>query len=336
MRVLLTGATGAVGHEVRERLLCAPGVEVTGVSRRGDAERGVLAWQMGKAPAPEQLRGHWDVIVHSAADTRWTMTYEQATQANVAPLRDVLALTDPDTHLVHVSTAYTTGLRGDGYSTDRADYRNAYEWSKATAEQWLRARRTDYTVVRPSLVIGRRHDGYLCRFSGAYTLLHALTSGLAAALVGDEAAQVDIVPVDVVADEIVAAVTGNRPTGERITRVVAGAAAATFAEVVDQACAVLNEYRKANDVLPLAIPPFITVERWERFFLPFGREVIGKHHLRAIDLLAAFQTYVGRPQPMPDGHPGATEPLVAFAHSVQHWIDRHPRPALRVPQEWEL
>lgn len=336
MRVLLTGATGSIGHEVWGLLSQLPGIELAGVSRRGDPERGVVAWRLGQEPRPSELDGHWDVVVHSAADTRWSMTDEQADQANVTPLQDVLALTDADTHLVHVSTAYVTGLHGEGHSTDRDDYRNAYEWSKALAEQRLREQCTDYTVVRPSMVIGRRSDGYLSRFPGAYTLLHALTSGLAAALVGDATAQVDLVPVDVVAAEIVGAVTGKRPGGERTVTVVAGATAPTFAEVVETACAVLNEYRKEHDAAPLAIPPFIPVENWERFFLPFGRTVIGKHHLRAIDLLAAFQTYVGRPQPLPGGHRDAAEPLKSFARSVQYWIDRHPRPALRVPQEWEL
>ncbi len=61
------------------------GLDVVGVTSRGRPDHGVAAWRMGTEPPPGELRGHWDVVVHCAASTRWSMTPQEAIEANIAP-----------------------------------------------------------------------------------------------------------------------------------------------------------------------------------------------------------------------------------------------------------
>jgi nucleoside-diphosphate-sugar epimerase len=334
-RVLLTGATGAVGGACLRRLQSRDDVSVTATSGRGHPANGIPGWSLGVEPQPTWAAGPWDVIVHTAASTRWTMTVDEARTANLESLRAILDLVGPDTHLVHVSTAYADGIAGEGTSIDPEDYRNPYEWSKALGEQLVRRQVAHRTLVRPSLVIGRRSDGFIDRFTGTYSLAQALTSGLAAVLVGDPDARVDIVPVDDVVDAVEAAVLGPPPEPEAVRTVAAGGNAPTFAELVGRACEVVNVHRTNHGVPLLEMPPFISLERWERFFLPFSHDILSQHQRRAIEVLQAFHVYTARPFTLPTPTP-VLEPLQAYGVSVRYWIDRHPKVALRIPREWQV
>ncbi|WP_405839712.1 SDR family oxidoreductase [Streptomyces sp. NBC_01518] len=108
----------------------------TGCARAPDAE--VTAWNIGSEPPPPALSGHWDVIVHTAASTRWTMSRAEAVAANVDPLRAVLALADADTHVVHVSTAYVAGARAQEDLRDRSSRGTATATSgrRRPASRW--------------------------------------------------------------------------------------------------------------------------------------------------------------------------------------------------------
>ena len=63
-------------------------------------------------------------------------------------------------------------------STDPADYRNTYEWSKAHAERLARELFPQLTIIRPPLIVGRRLDGRAARFAGMYTILRGMTRAL--------------------------------------------------------------------------------------------------------------------------------------------------------------
>jgi len=158
MRVLVTGATGVIGTEVAQRLRALPGAQVTATARRAPAGD-TVAWHIGQEPPLPPLEGPWDVIVHTAASTRWTMSRDEALDANVGVLRAILGLAGPGTHLVHLSTAYVGGQRNrsDLRGEEFEGYRNGYEWSKAVCEQViLEEHRGPTTIVRPPLVVGRR------------------------------------------------------------------------------------------------------------------------------------------------------------------------------------
>src|SRR5205823_1818108 len=131
---------------------------------------------LGNGGPPDGLAGEWDAIVHTAADTRWTQSYDEAFRANVATVAALEPLVSRSTHVIHVSTAYAVGLRADVSSEDASDYRNAYEWSKAHAERLAKRLFERVTIVRPPLIIGRRSDGRAARFAGMYTILRGIAS----------------------------------------------------------------------------------------------------------------------------------------------------------------
>jgi nucleoside-diphosphate-sugar epimerase len=333
VRILLTGATGILGSEVN-RLLTGTRHEVVGVARR--AAGSAVAWNIGHEPPPPAVRGRWDVIVHTAACTRWTMGRDEAAAANVAPLRAVLDLADDRTHLVHVSTAFVDlpPAPGQGANPEFDGRRNGYEWSKARCEELLRASgRTRVTVIRPPLIIGRRTDGAIARFNGVYSMIHALTSGLGAVVVGSPDGRVEMAPVDVVAQAAVDRALGPAPGAIRHDVVAAGADALTLAELIAVIRGTLNAWRAARGLAPVDDPPLISGESWHRFFLPFVREHLSPIQLEAVRLLGSFESYASMPAPFTPTYP-VRDIAGALATAVRYWAETKPRAASAVPRPW--
>jgi nucleoside-diphosphate-sugar epimerase len=270
------------------------------------------------------------VIVHTAADTRWNQPPAEAWAANVDATAAVLALADRATHVIHVSTAFAVGLRGDTSSDRLADYRNTYEWSKAGAER-LVARHARHTIVRPPLIIGRRSDGYVERFSGLYVLTRAWVAGLAPAIVGEPGSVVEIVPVDDVAAAVVAAIDAG-PARDPIV-LGAGPCALTTADVVAATTGAVNGWRQQHGACRLPDPPIISASRWERFFLPLARTTLSERQLRTVDLLGEFIPYLSMSRPP---RPTALVPGVraALGRAVRYWARTNPHAALAEPRPW--
>ncbi|WP_329586743.1 SDR family oxidoreductase [Kitasatospora sp. NBC_01250] len=340
MRVLLTGATGVIGTELVHRLHAAAHDHehtLVRVARR-PADDPLVRWRIGEEPPPAALGGHWDVIVHAAASTRWTLTRPEAIAANIDPLRAVLALAGRDTHLVHVSTAYVGGVRNpeDLRGAEFEGYRNGYEWSKARCEQIAREEHPGpLTLVRPPLVVGRRGSGEIARFSGPYTIFQALVSGLAAVVVGDPAGYAEISPVDEVAEVIAAAVLGPPPQHPRTEVVAAGHASLTLDAMLDVICATLNECRTAQGAAPIERPPLVSGDTWNRFFLPLADQYLSPFQSQAVKLLAMFQSYTSMTRPFEPTRP-VSDPAQVLAASVRYWAARKPRLALARPEPWTL
>ncbi|MCX4745806.1 SDR family oxidoreductase [Kitasatospora sp. NBC_01287] len=340
MRVLLTGATGVIGTELVRRLSTAGRYRdhtLVRVARRREDDA-LVRWRIGAEPPPTALGGRWDVIVHTAASTRWTLGRPEAVAANIEPLRAVLRLADRDTHLVHVSTAYVGGVRNpeDLRGAEFEGYRNGYEWSKAQCERIAREEHPGpLTLVRPPLVVGRRGSGEIARFSGPYTLLQALVSGLAAVVVGDPAGYAEISPVDEVADVIAAAALGPPPRHPRTEVVAGGPASLTLDALLDVVCTTLNECRTAQGVDPIERPPLVSGDTWDRFFLPLADQYLSPFQSQAVKLLAMFQSYTSMTQPFEPTR-SVVDPAQVMAASVRYWAAQRPRLALARPERWTL
>lgn len=332
--VLVTGATGLVGAEVMDQLRRS-GVDVVGVSRRGSLrDSGVVAWDMSKQPPPDHLRRrHWDAIVNTAANTRWTMDPDEATAANVSSVTALGPLTSEDTHVIHVSTAYAVGLREDIESTDPQDYRNTYEWSKAHAERVARETFADLTVVRPPLIVGRRHDGRAARFSGMYALIRGLTVGTVPAVVAEPDAYFDAIPVDELAWLLADLAEERNTRAGSVLTVAAGPSAPTVEEAIAAVVGSLNQWRAQRGRPALDEPRLITPESWDRFLLPFVREHLTPRQLLILELLGNFEPYLALAKPL---RPDLTVDDVPFclATSTFYWAEKNHRVAALTPRPW--
>jgi nucleoside-diphosphate-sugar epimerase len=332
MRVLLTGATGILGAEVRDQLTQAGGVELTCVARRPGPLAQAVVWNMGREVPPRALGGSWDVIIHCAADTRWSQTQAQALEANVQSVRALASVASPYTHVIHISTAAVVGPRGDGRSEDPGDYRNMYEWSKACAERLARDRFQRLTIIRPPLVIGRRADGRAARFAGMYMLLRGITASSLPSVVADPEGFFDVVPVDDLARTIIS-MMDRLGGGEPVTP-AGGAAAPRISEAVELIYGALNEWRARQGVAPVDVPPFVDPESWQRFYRPFAEDLLSHRQRLTLERLDYFLPYLKLTEPFAATHP-VLDAQAAIAPSVRYWAECNPRLASLAPRPWQ-
>lgn len=333
-RVLVTGAAGVVGTEVVRRLTEIDGLDVQGCSARGRSETSVVAWKMGAEDAPPELReAPFDVVVHAAATTRWTQTVEEAAAGNLAPACALDQVVGPSTHLVFLSTSHVVGTAGEPWSPDPDDFRNAYEWSKGQAERVALDRFSSVSILRFPMVIGRRADGGVSRFSGFYQVLNGITSGLLPAFVGIPEAPVDLVPVDDIAEAVAQRVLAAGPSVPVIDTLGRGALAPSSDLVLTTLYEGLNEWREDHGAPPLERAPMLDPRRWERFLLPFARQHLSPLQMRAVELFSVIHPYLSMDAPF-DVTVTIADPTPAFRRSLVNWADRNPRAAAAVPVPW--
>ena len=183
----------------------------------GDVEQPMLG-----IPEPQAVASHIDVVLNSAASTRFGLSSRRR-GVNVGAARHVaeFALAAEARggcrRLNHVSTAFVAGdAEGVVYEPPFApigEFRNTYERSKWEAEQEIRdaADRVPVTVTRPSIVVGDSRTGATPHFRVLYepmkwVYFHSRSDGESFSETASptccRAARVrlDVVPVDFVAD----------------------------------------------------------------------------------------------------------------------------------------
>lgn len=205
--VLLTGATGLLGrYLLRDLLLSGQGVAVLVRDGAGQSAQERVAellsfWseQLGRRlPAPVVVTGdlrqrsagldrtarHWlarscNAVVHAAANLSFRSTaHGEPWTTNVEGTQHLLRLAG-ELGLVHwhfISTAFVCGRRRGVIHEDELDLgqecHNAYERSKLTAEQAVRAfPGVCATIFRPAVIVGDSRTGYTSNYAGLYQFL---------------------------------------------------------------------------------------------------------------------------------------------------------------------
>ncbi|MGL4340007.1 MAG: NAD-dependent epimerase/dehydratase family protein [Rhodoglobus sp.] len=328
--MLVTGASGAVGHEIAEQAREA-GWDVVGVSARGGNT--TIGWKMGSEDPPSQLIRPWDVVIHAAARPRWNLDPEEAWTSNVDTVYSLEQVVQPGTHLVHISTKYAVGHRGDTASENLEDYRNTYEWSKAGSERVVDSLFDGCTIIRPPLVVGRRRDGSIARFNGLYTILQAVVSGALPAIVGSADLPQDLVSSCDVARCTLAALDAGRPSTTQIEILGSGLDAVPSEAAIGMCLQGVNRWRQENGLSPVRAPTFVSQDAWDRFYLPFARPHLTNRQLHTIELLSQFIPYLSG-----TGSSDITwkvESLDAVLPLLgERWAQDRPQRAGRIAQPW--
>ena len=150
-------------------------------------------------------------IVHSAASVSFSLPLDEAREINTEGTRRMLELAELAKErgglecYAHISTAFVSGNHPGAFAESDNDvgqtFHNSYEQSKFEAEQLIRSHEDlPYTILRPSIVVGDRNNGWTSAFNVLYWPLRAFARGLFTAVPAVASASVDVVSIDYVAD----------------------------------------------------------------------------------------------------------------------------------------
>ena len=242
MRYVVTGGTGFIGRRVVSRLLDArPDAEVWVLVRRSSLSRFErLAGQWGERAKPlvgeltepnlgltdEAVAelGDVDHVLHCAAIYDITAAEPEQRAANVDGTRAVIELARRlDATLHHVSSIAVAGDFHGEFTEDDFDIGQQlptpYHQTKFEAEMLVRsATGLRYRIYRPAVVVGDSRTGEMDKIDGPYyffgTLAKLAVLPRLTPIMLPDTGRTNIVPVDYVADAIVALLHADGRDGQ--------------------------------------------------------------------------------------------------------------------------
>lgn len=270
--ILLTGASGVLGHALIEelapsfRIICLRGRRRINDLRVTELEGDVLHPTLGLTAARyASLVDRVDVVLHAAAVTKWTADPQHLLDVNVGGTATMLGVAaDARAPLYYVSTAF---VARPAPTDERFAGLTAYMQSKVAAEQLVREGEVASVILRPSVVTGDSRDGRMAAFQGLHRMLGAIVRGSLPVLPADLDALVDTVPQDVVAEAIGTLIRRRVTEGE--LWLTAGDQALTFAEYVDVGAQMSRELG-----ISAHLPRFVPFESVDRLLLPLLEDLL--------------------------------------------------------------
>src|SRR3984885_10618783 len=242
MRYVVTGGTGFIGRNVVSRLLDnRPDAEVWVLVRRsslGRFERLAEQWGERAKPLVGELTepslgltdeavaelGDVDHLVHCAAIYDITVAEPEQRAANVDGTRAVIDLARRlDATLHHVSSIAVAGDFHGEYTEADFDIGQQlptpYHQTKFEAEMLVRSTTgLRYRIYRPAVVVGDSRTGEMDKIDGPYyffgTLAKLAVLPRLTPIMLPDTGRTNIVPVDYVADAMVALLHADAPDGQ--------------------------------------------------------------------------------------------------------------------------
>lgn len=174
----------------------------------------------------ESLKSDLHQLMHVGASTDFGAPLDESRLSNVVGTRHALDLavrlrkSGVLKRFDYVSTAYVAGSTAGTLTEDDLargqEFANSYEQSKYEAELLVR----DYkpllpiAIYRPSIVVGDSNHGYTPHFKVLYWPLLLLSKNLLPFFACNPGAHLDVVPVDFVADALVALMQRDGAVGQ--------------------------------------------------------------------------------------------------------------------------
>lgn len=298
--VLLTGASGVVGAAVVQALL-ARGIRVLALARSKPIDDPRVITVTGDITEPNlgldltELQGRYgpvDCLIHSAALTHFGKSETEMVTTNVVGTMHAVAVGKAlGARFLYVSTAYTHDLKLPEYLQEYSTYCE----SKRRAEAHVKAHAHDWTIVRPSIVVGDSYTGAILRFQGLHTIVGAILQGHAPVIPAKDDARVDLVPQDILAHAIAA--LAERNGAQREYWITRGEAAARIGEVHT----LLNGFVRAcgyDRTLPKIVDPEII----DRLFIPVFMPSLPEGARKRLKALVDHACYFNMSEPFPSNY----------------------------------
>lgn len=316
MRVIITGVTGFIGSELTRRLAWDPEISniqliirpLPGLSCEDRFARLERQWQISdRSLSPQQKQKIHirsldigrrlntdkllpaDIMIHLAASTSLGDPISLARRHNLFSTQNALHLAQNVRELsrfVHVSTAYVAGKRrgliSESMASLNSDFHNPYERSKLESEKCVESSGLNYSIIRPSIVVGRSSDGFAPKMQVLYSAWRAWLSGCLPRAPLDPKGWVDLIPLDFACDGIRALANHPMSLGKTL-HLCAGPNRTRSLDILETACRVFNQTR------PKLAPPWIVDYLrvpWVARYLP--------HNLRSmIEVMRWHVPYLG-------------------------------------------
>ena len=245
----ITGATGLLGTEVVRQLLVTTGSTIRVLVRAASVsdaacrlkalwwEDEVLSAAIGQRvmPLPGDITlndlalsddsyvsvvSETTHVIHCAAETGIQKSKEELWRMNVEGTRHVVQLAKKMPLLkrfTYISTAYVAGTERGRILEEAAlptHFYSLYEQSKAEAERIVRQAALPLTVCRPGMIVGNSQTGRTRNFNTVYYVLKLMLQGRLLCLPVSRTQTVNVVPVDYVAQQVVALTMNQQAEGK--------------------------------------------------------------------------------------------------------------------------
>jgi len=197
--ILLTGASGVIGSELTTHF--SPDEILLGVYRAkpcGKYRHVKIDIQHPRLGLTDQayqhLLGTVTAIIHCAAITDTNVDDEILHRTNIKGTENIVNFTrDAGAALHFISTAFCSKKYGGSVED------SSYLSSKREAEQLVAGSGVDFTIIRPSIVIGHSLSGRTRHYQGFHLFLTSIVQGRLPFMPLDVEGVCDFLPVDFMA-----------------------------------------------------------------------------------------------------------------------------------------
>jgi nucleoside-diphosphate-sugar epimerase len=287
--LFLTGVTGLVGGELRDRLLAAqPDRHLVVLTRQRERLPELISMAgveglHGDMTHPHlglddcayaDLRKRVTEIIHCAADTRFGISLESARAVNTEGTRKVLELARDCRKLkkfAYVSTVYTAG-RSSGHFLEgpfqhSSGFSNSYQQSKYEAEALVCQAMSELpaAIFRLSSVLGDSRTGVVRQFNYLHQLLRLFPRNMLPLAPGDPDAPVDLIASDWTMEALAYLFEFGFVPG-RFYHICAGPRySLTLRAMIDLTVSIFESHPLGLKWLPIRVPELVPLSRYEEF-----------------------------------------------------------------------